>query len=387
MPRITALHMLRSIMKTISAPASSSFRGSLPHPTQPLCTLPVRRRRRFDPGANFTMDALKLRCLDHIFDPVRDYLDGLRWDGKKRIDSWLVQYCRAKDTPLNRAIGRKMLVAAVRRIRDPGCKFDYIVVLEGKQGVGKSTMLRVLAGEENFSDSGILGLPKREQQAAIQGIWIYEVAELEGLYKSDVTKIKLFASKTVNMARPAYGRTRVDRLRRYIFVATTNDNAYLKDTTGNRRFWPVEVGVIDFDGVRKDRDQLLAEASVVEATGEALVIPELLWPDVALQQDARMGIDPWEDIISGELALACLRRALQSGFLRAADVDGDPEFRVSTDYLLTTLLGISKERQHNNHTKRLAGTMCHLGWSHSETPMRFGKTLARGFTKPCDGEW
>ena len=148
----------------------------------------------------------------------------------------------------------------------------------------------------------------------------------------------------------------------------------------------MEVWVIYFDGVRNDRDQLWAEASVIESSGEELVIPELLWPDVAVQQDARMGIDPWEDIISMELARACLTRAPRDGFVRAANVDGDPEWRVSTDYLLTTVLGLSRERQHNNHTKRLAGIMRHLGWAHPETPMRFGKFLARGFTKPCGDE-
>jgi hypothetical protein len=106
---------------------------------------------------------LKIICLDRVFDPVRDYLDGLRWDGVPRLDTWLIKYGGADDTPLNRAIGRKMLVAAVRRVRVPGCKFDYIVVLESEeQGIGKSTMLRLLAGDENFSDAEIIGQDKQQ---------------------------------------------------------------------------------------------------------------------------------------------------------------------------------------------------------------------------------
>ena len=346
----------------------------------------ILERFYFDPGAQFTFDALKLRCLDHVFDPVRDYLDGLKWDGRPRLDRWLVAYCKAEDTELNRAIGRKMLVAAVRRVRSPGCKFDYVVVFEGAQGVGKSTLLKTLAGEENFSDNEILGLDKREQQEAVQGVWIYEVAELDGLHKSDVTKVKLFASKTVDSARPAYGRSRVDRPRRGIFVATTNEDTYLRDTTGNRRFWPVEVGAIDLSAVTRDRDQIWAEAAEVEAQGEGLVIPEALWPDAAAQQQARMELDPWEDVLATKLTrLQEKQTKIDGAFMLAADGSGNPEWRVSTDYLLATVLSLSKERQTNNHTKRLAGIMRSLGWARPESPIRLGKVVCRGFTRRAEG--
>lgn len=202
----------------------------------------VLTRFGFDPGDSYMQDALRIVRMKHIFDPVRDYLDTLTWDGTPRLDRWLIDYCKAADTPLNRAFSRKVLIAATRRVRSPGYKFDFILVLEGPQGIGKSTLLKILAGEENFSDNEILGLDKREQQEAVQGVWIYELCELDGLSKSEVTAIKLFASKTVDSARPAYGRSRVDRPRRLIFIATTNEDTYLRDTTGNRRFWPVKVG-------------------------------------------------------------------------------------------------------------------------------------------------
>jgi virulence-associated protein E len=230
----------------------------------------------FDPGRQFMEDALRLECLDHTFDPVREYLDGLKWDGVPRIDGWLTRYCGADDTPLNRAFGRKWLVAGVRRVRQPGCKFDTMLVLEGYQGQGKSTLLLILAGgDENFSDAEIIGDDKKEQQEAVQGVWIYEIGELEGMTKHDVTSIKLFLSKTHDRARPAFGRARVDRARRCVFAGTTNDDKYLRDTTGNRRVWPVKVrGLIDLDAVRRDRDQLWAEAATAETAGEPLTLPQ-----------------------------------------------------------------------------------------------------------------
>jgi predicted P-loop ATPase len=338
----------------------------------------------FDPGINHTLDALKMTAFDHVFDPVCDYLSSLRWDGAPRLDNWLTAYCGAPDTPLNRAIGRKMLIAAVRRARNPGCKFDYIIVFESyQQGVGKSTVLKILAGEENFSDAEILGLDKQEQQEAVQGVWIYEIAELEGLTKAEVTKVKMFASKTHDMARPAYGRDRRDLPRRCIFVATTNDDKYLRDTTGNRRFWPVKTPLIDLEAISRDRDQLWAEAVLAESAGESLVIPEALWPDATKQQLARMEIDPWEDTLKAKFVKLIERDASIDGcFIGASDNNGDPEWRVSTSYILDNVLQIPTDRQFQNHSKRLSGVMRTLGWTRSETTFRIGSAVCRGFVKP-----
>jgi hypothetical protein len=354
----------------------------------------VLQRFKFDPGPTYTFDALKINCLDHAFDPVLDYLDGLRWDGVRRLDNWLIKYCGARPTDLNKAIGRKMLVAAVRRVRSPGCKFDFIIVFESKkQGIGKSTMLRILAGDENFSDAEIVGADKRDQQESVQGVWIYEIGELEGMNRSDVRKVKLFASKMIDAARPAYGRSRVDRPRRCIFVATTNEQTYLRDTTGNRRFWPVELfGVIvtqsglmmiDLEGIKRDRDQLWAEAAMVEAAGEELVIPQELWPAIEVEQLARMDFDPWLDLLDTELTILVGKgEALEGNFGEAFDDKGEPEWRVASDYLLTSILEIPKEHQNNNQTKRLASVMETLGWHLNKTPIRIGKFVTRGYKKP-----
>lgn len=258
----------------------------------------IKRKWGFDPGERNTRDAAIQLCLEHQFNPVVDYLDGLAWDCTPRLDRWLCDYLGAPDTRLVRAIGRLMLVAAVRRAREPGTKFDQIVVLEGREGTGKSTALKILAGEENFSDQHLIGASDKEQQEAVTGVWVHEIAELAGMRRTDVERVKAFASRTEDRARPAYGRVRVDMKRRGIFVATTNADTYLMSETGNRRFWPVRTGRIDLTGLARDRNQLWAEASKLESSDENLALPASLWVDMAELQSARLEDDPWEDAIS-----------------------------------------------------------------------------------------
>jgi predicted P-loop ATPase len=309
----------------------------------------------FDPKDKGVFDALRARCLDHAFDPLLDYLDGLQWDGKPRLDRWLIVYCKADDTPLNRAFGRKTLIAAVRRARHPGCKFDYLLVLEGDQGIGKSTVVKILAGDDYYSDKAIIGCDTREQQESIQGVWFYEIAELQGLSKVDMNWMKMFLSRTHDKARPAFGRSVVDRPRRGIMIGTTNDDTYLRDTTGNRRWWPVKLhGRIDLSALQRDRDQLLAEAVVAEASGEGLVIPERLWGAAAIEQQARMEVDAWLEPISDQLSRLEAKRANIEGSFSSKDADKNcaPEFRVSTAYLLGQVLCIEESRRGQRESKR-----------------------------------
>lgn len=263
----------------------------------------IKRTYRFDPGERNTRDAAVQLCLEHQFNPVTDYLDGLEWDGVKRIGHWVVDYLGSPDTPLNHEIGRLMLIAAVRRARRPGSKFDQIIVWEGPEGTGKSQTLEILAGgPDNFSDQTILGRQDREQQEAVAGVWIYEIAELKDMKRADVEHVKAFASRTMDRARPAYGRFRTDAPRKCIFVATTNADTYLMSETGNRRFWPLATGKLDVEGVRRDRDQLWAEAALNEAAGVSTVLDWRLWVDAAEAQASRLESDPWEDIVLGYAA-------------------------------------------------------------------------------------
>jgi hypothetical protein len=263
----------------------------------------IRFRYGFDPKVENTRDACTQLCLEHQFDPVCDYLEGLQWDGTPRLDTWLTRYMGAPDTELNRTIGRITLIAAVRRAFEPGAKFDQIVVFESVEGRGKSTAVEILAGSENFSDQNIMGLHGKEQQEAMCGVWLYEIADLTGMKKADIESVKAFASRKVDRARPAYGRFRVDRPRRTIFFATTNDDEYLKSQTGNRRFWPVVTGKIDLEALRRDRDQLWAEAAAREAEGCSVTLPERLWQAAGDEQERRKEGDDWFEKINNYIEM------------------------------------------------------------------------------------
>jgi predicted P-loop ATPase len=163
----------------------------------------ILARFRFDPGTVTMQEAAERACEENRFDPVLDYLDSRQWDGQERLDRWLVRYCGAEDTEFNRAVGRLALVAAVRRAREPGCKFDPIVVLEGVEGTNKSSAIELMAGRENFSDQTILGLDDRTQMERLKGKWLYEIADLSGMPKSDIEAVKAFASRTCDRARAA----------------------------------------------------------------------------------------------------------------------------------------------------------------------------------------
>ncbi len=233
------------------------------------------------------------------FHPVLNYLNSLRWDGTRRLDTWLSVYGGAEDTPYTRAVGALPLMAAVRRVRQPGCKFDEMLVLENsKQGTNKSTALSTLCPHPDwFSDDLALGLDSQEVIERTAGKWLIEAAELKGIRSSETEKLKNFLSRcTDGPARRAYGRISEERQRQFIFVGTTNSGSYLRDSTGNRRYWPVRVDRFDVFGLRRDRDQLWAEAAVREsAPGESIRLPPELWAAATEEQEARRQDDAWEE--------------------------------------------------------------------------------------------
>ncbi len=189
-------------------------------------------------GKDRIFDAVNVVAQQAAFHPVREYLDGCTWDGVPRVETLLIDYLGADDTPYTRAVTRKTLAAAVKRIYHPGCKFDYMLTLRGRQGLGKSALIAKLGGDW-FSDS-FTTLQGKEAYEQVMGVWIMEVGELAGMRKAEAETIKLYVSKQKDRFRPAYGRRLQEFPRQCVFIGTTNESQFLRDTTGNRRFWVVD---------------------------------------------------------------------------------------------------------------------------------------------------
>lgn len=223
-------------------------------------------------------DIMQIEVDKNSFHPIRNYLNSLKWDGNKRIDTLLIDYFGAEDTLYTRAAIRKMLCGAVARALCPGTKFDLVLTLVGSQGTYKSTFIRKL-GVKWFSDS-FFTVQGKEAFEQIQGAWIVEMAELAGLRKAEVENIKHFISKCEDSFRPAYGREMINNKRQCVFFGTTNNDQFLKDATGNRRFMPINVreqfitkSVIN-DLTESEIDQIWAEALDMYAKGEKLYLSE-----------------------------------------------------------------------------------------------------------------
>jgi hypothetical protein len=223
---------------------------------------------------------------DRKRNPVLDYLDGLKWDGIRRLDSWLSSYCGAEENLYTRAIGRIHLVAGVRRVRNPGCKYDTMLIFISPQGFGKSTAVEILARESRWF-AGDLNLNSDPKQLIenLHGKWIVECAEMKGNSKAEVSTVKGLLSRTHDIARMAYDHFSKEVPRKSIFFGSTNDRKFLYDPTGARRFWPVDVSTIDIPALRRDIDQLWAEAVAAEAAGEPIVLSQSLWEQAGIEQE------------------------------------------------------------------------------------------------------
>jgi hypothetical protein len=305
--------------------------------------LQIEQRFQFRPSKDLLFTIVRDMARLNGYHPVRDYLDNLRWDGTHRIDKWLITYGGAEDNEYTSAVGPLMLIAAVRRVRQPGCKFDEMLVLEcPEQGTDKSTALRVLAVQEEwFSDYLPLKGDSKEMIECLQGRWIVEVAELSGIRHVDIEHLKAQISRQVDRGRLAYDRMVSEARRQCVFVGTTNSVEYLRDPTGNRRFWPVRVKRLDTDALRRDRDQLWAEAAAREASGLSIRLDQKLWAVAAAEQERRVASDPWFEALQAQL--------------------GGMKGKISVRSILE-LLEVPTKQQTHEHSRRIGEVMRKIDW-------------------------
>ena len=274
---------------------------------------------------------------------MRDYLNALAWDQQERLDEWLMAYANAGGSTYTRAVGGLMLVSAVRRVYQPGVKFDEMVVLESEQGTGKSSLLRALCPLDAwFSDDLPLNVDAKQIIERTRGKWIIEAAELSGMHASRVEHLKSMMSRQFDgPVRMAYARLPIEEPRQFVLVGTTNAHVYLSDPTGERRFWPVHVKTIDVEAAERDRDQLWAEAVMRHKRGDSIRLSPELYEQAALQQERRRAVDPWEPLLETEFP--------------------DDYCRVVPREIWKAL-GISTDRQDARMAKRVTEVMQRLGF-------------------------
>lgn len=259
------------------------------------CWLAEQPEYGFSPKTNDADDALLVAAQANRFHPVIEYLESLVWDKKPRIDDWLSHYLSAEKSPYMVSAGSKWLIAAIARVKEPGCKMDSVLIFEGGQGKGKSTALKILGGDF-FSDTHFdIGTKDAYQQ--MRSVWIYEMAELDAFNKAESNRAKAFFSAQEDNYRPSYARRNIKAPRQCVIAGTTNQDHYLKDVTGNRRYWPVKCHDIDLQALRADRDQLWAEAYYRYKQKETWHVnrDELHLFEVA--QEDRYQEDVWETLI------------------------------------------------------------------------------------------
>lgn len=313
-------------------------------------------------------EAVRMVAYRHRFHPVRQYLQTLVWDGVPRLATWLRRACLQEDefddtAPLQRylaRVGTFFVMAMCARVMTPGVKFDYMLILEGAQGMRKSTLLRTLAGEF-FADTGLV-LGDKDSYQQLQGVWLYEVPELDAFSKADVMKIKAYVASQEDYFRASFDRRAAKYPRQLVFAGTTNEDHYLTDPTGNRRFWPVRVTrLIDVDWVQANRDQLLAEGMARLAAGRRMYPT----PDEELelfvpQQQARA--------VESAIESAIARYLYPPENATGPASDGDLVTEISVVALLAKVgIGIEKLGPGRFHEKQAASALRRLGWTEARS--------------------
>lgn len=302
-------------------------------------TLWMAEHYKFEPCQDKVHRAALYVASQREHHPVRTYLTGLKWDGTARMEDWLERYLSTPSTPLHREIARRWLISCVARVMRPGCKVDTTLILVGKQGKKKSSAFDALAGNW-FCDTS-LDFRSKDAMASLQGVWIYELGELDSLQKRESSTVKAFLSRKEDRFRPAFGKNVVERKRETVFVGTTNDKEFLADPTGSRRFWPVPTDKVDLAGLEAARDQLWAEAVVAFEAGERWWLEGESEEKLAGSSEPYRQVDAWEEPIEAWIE--------------------DRDIGWSITELLSECLEIPKERQTMSTAKRAAAILNRQG--------------------------
>lgn len=342
------------------------------------------------------LDAVAATASDHAYHPVRDYLDGLVWDGVPRLDTMLIDYLGAEDSEYTRAVTRKAFTAAVARIYDPGCKYDTMVVLVGKQGRHKSSILAKMGGEW-FSDS-LRSFGDKDSMETIQGTWVNELAEMQALNRAEVEAVKGFLSKTSDLFRAAYGRYTQDRPRQCVFFGTTNTHDCLTDITGGRRFWIIDIDQQErtknvFTDLDSERDQLWAEALAFYHQHEPLHLDhEVETVAREIQNDHRVR-HPWEELITSWLDEPVPEKwntydeNQRQVFYGGGLVSGETTIKrthVCPVEIWTEAIGRRKGDMKRSDAKEIGAILDALpGWERTATSVRMGRPygVQRGYVR------
>lgn len=339
----------------------------------------LAERFKIDFPATTTHDVVIAVAGDNAFNPVLDYLNALKWDGVHRIDHWLTRVFGAESDDYTSAVGRKFLIAAVARAMRPGCKVDDVMILEGAQGIGKSSGMRDLMPFDGlFSDAHFDMTRNRESGEALQGFWLVEMSELSVLRTAAaVERVKGFVSTQVDHYRPAYGRNTKAYPRMCTFVGTTNETQYLRDISGNRRFLPIETFHVDRNLIRSIRDQLWAEAVTAFKDGENWWIedPAVLTKATVLRQ-SREESSMWDEYVAHYIGHNPARD--ENGKIKPFEdwaPRGQDLKEIAIGQFMRDIKGThDAARTHPFETRLVKGALLRLGWS-EHRPARDGKQV------------